>query len=175
MGLGAAIAGACAGRQPARVVAPSGPPLPNGLYALLAEAPADAPPAPGADGPTGRTFFHDRRRIDPTTDAAPTYVTIDAADYVPLILERRPEPVTQPDGRIRLQVALARQEIEPLAAFTRKHVGGRAAVVVDGQIITVHKVRSVIDDGHLQISRCTDRACEHIYAKLVADQPPPAK
>jgi hypothetical protein len=171
LGFVSAIVGACAHHQPPRVAAAVPEPrLPNGLYALLAEAPTGAPPPPGTGGPTGRTFFHDRRKIDPTTDAAPTYVTIDAADFVPLILERRPEAVTQPDGRIRLQIALAREQVEPLAAFTRKHVGGRAAVVLDGQIITVHKVRTVIDDGHLQISRCTDRACERIYAKLVEDR-----
>jgi preprotein translocase subunit SecD len=83
--------------------------------------------------------------------------------------------VSQPDGRIRLQVALAAEEIPTLETFTRRHVGGRAAIILDGEIVTVHKVRSVIPDGRLQISRCSDRACERIMAKLLAERPAPPR
>jgi hypothetical protein len=39
-------------------------------------------------------------------------------------------------------------------------------LVVDGQIVTLHKIRSVVTDGKLQITRCTDDACQVIRAKL---------
>src|SRR5262245_30100337 len=120
------MSAACATRSP-----PPTARLPNGLYAVMAESPA-ASAAPAAP-PRGRTFFHDRRRADPTTDAAPSYVTIDPRDLVPLVLARPPESVPQPDGRTRLQVALSRAEVAPLATFTRRHVGGRAAIVLDGE------------------------------------------
>jgi len=51
-------------------------------------------------------------------------------------------------------------------AFTRAHQGGRMAMVIDGEIVTLHKVRSVITDGKVQITRCTDNACEVLRSKL---------
>jgi hypothetical protein len=40
-------------------------------------------------------------------------------------------------------------------------------MVVDGEIVTVHKIRSIITGGKVQITRCTDNACEVIRSKLV--------
>ena len=47
------------------------------------------------------------------------------------------------------------------------HLGGKVAMVVDGEIVTLHKIRTVITGGKLQITRCQDNACEVIKAKLV--------
>lgn len=49
----------------------------------------------------------------------------------------------------------------------RAHLWGKIAMVVDGEIVTRHKIRSVITGGKLQITRCVDNACEVIRAKLV--------
>lgn len=40
-------------------------------------------------------------------------------------------------------------------------------MVVDGEIVSLHKIRRVITGDKLQITRCTDNACEVIRAKLV--------
>jgi hypothetical protein len=36
----------------------------------------------------------------------------------------------------------------------------------------MHKVRSVIDGGRMQITRCRDNACELIRSKLMNEGPP---
>jgi preprotein translocase subunit SecD len=64
-------------------------------------------------------------------------------------------------------VSLARKNVKRAETFTRAHLGGRIAMVVDGEIVTLHKIRTVITDGKVQIARCTDNACDVIYSKLV--------
>jgi hypothetical protein len=50
------------------------------------------------------------------------------------------------------------------------HVGCTAsgpAKHSDGEIVTLHKIRTVVTGGKLQITRCTDDACVVIRAKLM--------
>ena len=70
-------------------------------------------------------------------------------------------------GKSILSVSLTRTNAEKAEAFTRAHLGGKIAMVVDGEIVTLHKIRSVITGGKLQITRCKDNACEILRAKLV--------
>jgi preprotein translocase subunit SecD len=94
-------------------------------------------------------------------------VAIDSCSYVPLIIEGTPQ--TQPDGRGKsvLLVSLKEENAKMLEDFTRSHLGGRVATVVDGEIISLNKIRAVIVGGNLQMTRCTDNACEIIRAKLI--------
>jgi len=71
------------------------------------------------------------------------------------------------EGKSILTVSLKRKYAERAEVFTRAHLGGRIVMIVDGEIVTLHKIRSVIVGGQLQITRCTDDACEVIRAKLV--------
>ncbi len=49
---------------------------------------------------------------------------------------------------------------------TRDNLGKSAALVIDGEVVTAHKIRAVIDSGLVQLSRCTDDACDYILARL---------
>jgi preprotein translocase subunit SecD len=71
------------------------------------------------------------------------------------------------EGKRILSVSLTGTNAVRAEAFTRAHLGGRIAMVVDGEIITLHKIRSVVAGGKLQITRCQDNASEVIRAKLV--------
>jgi preprotein translocase subunit SecD len=83
------------------------------------------------------------------------------------VIEGTPVMTRDGQGKDVLSVSLSRQYVRRAEDFTRAHLGGRIAMVVDGQIVTLHKVRSVVTDGRLQITRCTDEACKVIRAKLV--------
>ncbi len=141
-------------------------PLENGAYAVLREAPT--PQEARVEGTSQVVLAYDRRKY---SDAPPNeplaYVAIDSVDYVPLLIEGAPEMKTDGDGKSILSVSLARKNIARTEAFTRAHLGGRIAMVVDGEIVTLHKIRSVITEGKLQITRCDDNVCEVIRAKLV--------
>ena len=127
-----------------------------------------------ARGPTnGRSHWLRARFMTAENMAVPraneplTYVAIDPKDFVPLIIEGAPEMKSDGQGKSVLTVSLSRKNAERLEALPRAHLHGRIALVVDGEIVTLHKIRSVVTGGRLQITRCTDNACEVIRSKLV--------
>jgi hypothetical protein len=147
-------------------VSPGAHPLENGAYSVLREAPTrqDA----RVEGVPQAVLAYDRRKYsDAPPDEPLTYVAVDPRDYVPLIIEGTPEMKRDAQGKSVLTVSLARKNAERAEAFTRAHLGGRIAMVVDGEIVTLHKIRSVITGGRMQITRCNDNACEEIRSKLV--------
>ena len=141
------------------------PPLQNGIYAVLKEASAPTT-APGED--ISRVVLaYDRRKYGLSPQSEPlTYVTVDRNGFVPLIIEGTPTIRKDASGRSMLTVSLAHEQAKLLEAFTRTHLGGRIATVIDGEIITLHKIRSVIVGGEVQMTRCSDDGCQIVRAKL---------
>ncbi len=140
--------------------------LQNGAYAVLREAPSAR--EAGAEGGSQVVLAYDRRRYSGAPPNEPlTYVALDPNDYVPLVIEGRPGMKSDGQGKSVLTVSLVRKNVKGAEAFTRAHLGGRMAMVIDGEIVTLHKIRTVITDGKVQITRCTDNACEVLRSKLV--------
>ena len=96
----------------------------------------------------------------------PDFLEIDTTDFVSLELATEPEGVEQPDQRLHLLLTLNAVAAERLADFTEKNLNKRVAIVIGGKAVTMHKVRSRIEGGKLQITRCTDNACEHLLLEL---------
>jgi preprotein translocase subunit SecD len=150
----------------AAALSPAAQPLQNGVYLILREAPSAQDARVASPPPV--VLAYDRRKYSGAPPNEPlTYVAIDPKDYVPLIIEGTPQMKSDGQGKSVLTVSLARKNVQRAEAFTRAHLGGRIAMVVDGEIVTLHKIRSVITDGQLQITRCTDDACQEIRSKLV--------
>lgn len=146
--------------------APSVASLQNGAYLLLREA-STAQEA-RVDGVSQIVLTYDRQKYgEATTNQPLSYVSIDPKDFVPLIIEGSPNMTKDGQGKSILSVSLTHASAEKAEAFTRAHLGGKIAMVVDGEIVTLHKIRSVVTGGKLQITRCQDNACEVIRAKLV--------
>jgi hypothetical protein len=145
--------------------AAGGPQLENGVYALLKEAPSRE--AARVEGASHLVLPHDPTKYtgQPQTQAL-TYLALDTASFVPLVLEKPPEARKDDRGWTMLNVTLAREHVKTLEDLTRTHLGGRVAVVLDGEVVTVHKVRSVITEGEVTITRCEDNACEVLRRKL---------
>jgi hypothetical protein len=141
------------------------PPLHNGIYAVLAEA--ATPTSSPNEGISPVVLAYDRKKFGlvPATEPL-TYVTIERSRFVPLIVKGTPELQKDGNGRSRLKISLAHEQAQALEDFTRAHLGGKIATVLDGEIITLHKIRSVIVGGEVQMTRCTDDACVIVRAKL---------
>jgi hypothetical protein len=153
-------------KQVNAVVSPVAHPLENGMYFVLREATT----LQGArvEGVPQVVLAYDRRKYSEAPPNEPlTYVAIDPTDYIPLLIEGVPEMKTDAQGKSILSVSLARKNIDRTETFTRAHLGGKIVMLIDGEIVTLHKIRSVITGGKLQITRCTDNACQVIRAKLV--------
>jgi len=143
---------------------PSPARIPNGFYAVLSEGPSRAEAR--TDSIPNIVLLYDGKYVDSSQTASPSCVTLDTASFVPLILEGSPTTNRDGNGRTLLGVTLSRKYIRTLEDFTKAHLGGRVAIVLDGEIITMHKIRSVISEGKIQITRCYDNACETLLSKL---------
>ncbi len=140
--------------------------LENGAYLVLSEAPT--PQDARGQGQSQVVIAYDRRKYSDAPPNEPlTYVAIDPKEYIPLIIEGAPEMKSDGEGKSVLNVSLTRKNAEKAEAFTRAHLNGRIAMVVGGEVVTLHKIQSIITGGKLQITRCTDNACEVIRSKLV--------
>ena len=70
-------------------------------------------------------------------------------------------------GKTILSVTLKKEYMKPLEELTRAQLNGKVAILIGGEIITIHKIRGVIAEGQFQVTRCTDNACEILKAKLM--------
>lgn len=95
-----------------------------------------------------------------------TRIIIDTSDYVPLELEKTPVSEQQTDTKKKLMLTLTKEASEKLKTFTKKHVMTMVTIVVDGEALTIHKIKTPITNGQLQITRCNDNACEKLLVKL---------
>lgn len=93
-------------------------------------------------------------------------IIIDTTEYVPLELEKEPTSEQQTDAKKKLLLSLTKEASEKLKSFTTNHVMKRVVLVVDGEALTMHKIRVPITSGQLQITRCNDNACERLYVTL---------
>lgn len=93
-------------------------------------------------------------------------IIIDTTEYVPLELEKEPTTQQQTDTKKNLLLSLTQEASEKLISFTTNHVMKHVALVVDGEVLTMHKIKVPITSGQLQITRCNDNACELLYVTL---------
>lgn len=93
-------------------------------------------------------------------------LVVDAADYVPLSLSKKPHTVKASSSKKDLLLSLNNKSTVKLAEFTKKHFGEHVAIIVNGEALTMHVIKAIINDGQLKISRCNDNACEQLLIQL---------
>jgi preprotein translocase subunit SecD len=93
-------------------------------------------------------------------------IIIDTTEYVPLELEKAPTTEQQTEAKKNLLLSLTKEASEKLKSFSTNHVKNSVAIVVGGEVLTIHKIKVPITSGQLQITRCNDNACEQLYVKL---------
>lgn len=135
----------------------------SGMYAVVAEG-SKVPSTDQAH--SYQTLRYDPKMADSESTEPVQLVTVETRSFVPLILGAAPEPTKQENGSILVSVALSPKYIKTLADFTRTHLGERVALVLDGEVVSTHKIRTVIEGGRMQITRCDDHACQRILSKL---------
>lgn len=100
------------------------------------------------------------------TDQNKEYLVINIKEFAPLELAEKPKTETQSDNRKNLLLKLSEEAKDKLKIFTKNNLNNHAAIVVNNEALTKHQIRAVIDGGLLQITRCTDNACELLYTEL---------
>jgi len=136
-----------------------------GFYLIAADADTATglPPA----SPQQQVVRYDYRFLRETERFEPRYLLIPKKPDVPLVLAKAPKLEEKGEnGLPELCLELTPEAASNLETLSREHLGQRVAFVVDGEPVTIHKIRSVITGGQFRVSRCTDRACQYIYARL---------
>lgn len=128
--------------------------LPDGLYPVVPAA------QPGA-----RAVVFDPRLADPDDEGRPEVLAIDPGDFVPLGRADGARAATS-DGRVAVSLVLPADQAPRLASFTERHLGGRVALALGGEVVSAHGVKAVIRGGAMQISRCSPRGCDLLLVRL---------
>jgi len=135
-----------------------------GFYLILAEAQgAEGLPKPSPDQQIAR---YDQKYLREAESQSPRYLLLRKRPDIALKLARPPESAKDSRGFTVLTMELTRDAATNLEQFTRGNLGRKVAFVIEGEVVTIHKVRSVITGNQFQLSRCTDNACEYIRARL---------
>ncbi len=114
-----------------------------------------------------RVVRYDYRYLRDSERSNPRYLLLPETVDVPLVLSKTPKLQEKGEnGFPELQLELTPEAAQKLEKLTREHLGGKVAFVIDGEPITLHKIRSVITNGQFRLSRCTDTACQYIYGRL---------
>ena len=95
------------------------------------------------------------------------YYLLQADPFVPLVISSKPIIKGTPERLNELNIVLAEKYSELLEDFTRNNIGGIVAIVIDGEAVTRHKIRTAVTGGRLKITRCTDHACESLFTALI--------
>jgi preprotein translocase subunit SecD len=97
-------------------------------------------------------------------DYAP--ISIWVTDFVPIDLSTPPTTKNQNDQKKMLMMSLTEEASDKLKEFSTKNLLKLVVIVVNDEALTVHKIKEPITSGMLQITRCSDNACEQLFTVL---------
>ena len=153
---------------PASVAKSSDPKLTisDGLYLVVAADRAKKHLLPLQDNQI--VVLNDFRLLEPLERETPIFLKLQKAPFVPLLINGKPlEDKEEGSNKPRLQLTLEDEQIEPLKQFTATNLGKTVAIVIGGEVVSTHKIRTAITGGRLQITRCTKHGCETLYTRLL--------
>ena len=140
--------------------------VPDGVYAVLRDGPNDKDLLPLKDG---EALVADRHRYLKADDQEPPrFLAVHAAPDVDLDLAEAPKAVKEGDEVVRVLLKLQPKAAAALERLTSDQRGKQVAIVVGGEVVTVHKVREVIKGGEVQITSCTPGAAKYLLEQLQA-------
>lgn len=137
--------------------------LPDGLYLINRIDTAEAQPLSLSSNE--KAIFFSKLFEEYNADGYQRII-IDTTQYVPLELMRSPGTEQETELKKKLLLSLTKEASEKLKTFTAAHVMDHVALVVDGEAMTMHKIKVPITSGQLQITRCGDNACEKLSVVL---------
>jgi preprotein translocase subunit SecD len=149
------------GREP-----PPRKPLPDGIYAVERDGPKEKEVLPLRDGEVLLTDRH--RYLKTDNDEPPRFLVVRSAPDVALDLAAEPKAIKKDGEVVGVSLQLRPKAAEALERLTRDRLGKQVAIVVGGDVVTVHKVRSIIKGGAVQITSCAPKAAGYLLEQLEA-------
>ncbi|MFW5805320.1 MAG: SecDF P1 head subdomain-containing protein [Bacteroidales bacterium] len=137
--------------------------IPDGLYLVTALGNDTAQSQAHPGNHTAVNFNYD---FISKSDMEYDEIRIDTSEFVPLELENLPTTEQQTATKKKLLFSLTTEASEKLHTFTANHIMDKVALVVDGKAVSIHKIREPVTGGQLQITTCSDNACERLIVRM---------
>jgi hypothetical protein len=140
--------------------------VPDGVYAVRRESIKKEDVLPLKEG---EVLILNRRRF-PKNDAKEPlrFLVVRSAPEVTLDLADDPKAVKEGTEVVRIAVKLQPKAAAALERLTRDQLGRQIAIVLGGEVVTMHKVRQIIKGGDAQITSCVAGAANYLLEQLQA-------
>src|SRR5262249_44326873 len=113
--------------------------LPNGVYAVLRDSVKEKEVLPLKDGES--LIVHRHRYLKQDMNEPPQHVVVHSAPDVPLDLAGPPEAVKEGTEVVQILLKLQPKAASALETLTQANLGRQVAIVIGGEVVTIHKVR----------------------------------
>ncbi|HLW68118.1 MAG TPA: hypothetical protein VKS79_22565 [Gemmataceae bacterium] len=142
--------------------------LSNGAYAVLREGAAEKELLPLKEG---EALAVDRPLYEKGNDKLPPrFLIVRTTPDVVLELDGEPKAVKEGDQVVRIFLKLQPKPAADLERLTKDNVGKQVAIILGGEVVTVHKIRDAIKGGEVQISCCAPGSAKYLFEQLQKQQ-----
>jgi preprotein translocase subunit SecD len=138
--------------------------LADGVYAVERDGERESDVAPLKPGEVILVDHH--RFLKAGANEPPRYLVVPSAPGVLLDLAGAPQADKEGDEVVRVRLKLQPRAAAALEKLTQDRRGKQVAIVVDGEVVTVHKVREVIKGGDVQVTSCSPGGAEYLLKQL---------
>jgi preprotein translocase subunit SecD len=109
----------------------------------------------------------DHHRYLKNDDKEPSqFLVVHQTPEVPLDLAGEPKAEKELGEVVRVLLRLKPSAAKALERLTRERPGRQLAIVVDGEVVTVHKIRTVLTHGEVQITSCSPGGAAFLLKQL---------
>jgi preprotein translocase subunit SecD len=140
----------------------------DGVYAVLRESLKEKDVLPLKEGEV--LVVHEARYLKKEEKEPPRYLVVHSAPEVVFDLAGKPKAVKEGKEVVSISLKLQPKAAAALERLTRDHLGKQVAIVLGGEVVTMHKVREVIKGGDAQISCCAAGSANYLLEQLEAHQ-----
>jgi preprotein translocase subunit SecD len=142
--------------------------LPDGVYAVRRDSPKEEEVLPLKNGEV--LAVHNHRYLNKGENEPPRFLVVQPAPAVTLDLAGAPKVQKEGDEVVRILLKLRPQAAAALERLTRAQLGRQVAIILGGEVVTVHKIREVIRGGDVQITSCAAGAAGYLLKQLQVQQ-----
>jgi preprotein translocase subunit SecD len=142
--------------------------LSNGVYEVLRESATEKEVLPLKDGEV--LVVHQFRFLKKEDKQPPRYLVVRSNPDVDLDLAAEPKAVKEGDGVVRILLKLQPKAAAALERLTSQRVGEHVAILIGGEVVTTHTIRTTIKGGDVQITSCAAGAANYLLEQLQARQ-----
>jgi preprotein translocase subunit SecD len=138
----------------------------DGVYAVQRDSLKKADVIPLKEGEV--LLVHNYRYLKKDQKEPPRFVVVRSTPEVPLDLAGEPKAVKEGKEVVRILLKLQPKAAAALERLTRDRLGRQIAIVLGGEVVTMHKIREVIKGGDVQITSCATGAADYLLKRLSA-------